>query len=176
MGEDSKPSIDSSVQHHQKNESKHISPSELSQGQSIGLPSVVSDAFSGIDIDLDDGPVSNSAHHQPHVTVSQAFSGVDIDLEPKKTVSQRRQELENLSRSRNQKSPGGEEDQQPHPISREKKINTKSTFSILHSNQDWATSPEDKKKVKVEPTLRLKGSKKLAQKFANLVKAFESDA
>ncbi|KAL7481425.1 hypothetical protein ACHAW6_007111 [Cyclotella cf. meneghiniana] len=172
---DDKPSKDSSVHPQPKVESKYISPSELSQGQSIGLPSVVSDAFSGIDIDLDDGPVSNSFHHQPHATVSHAFSGVDIDLEPKKTVSQRRQELENLSRSRNQKSPGGEGDQQPHPESREKKISTKTTISKVHNNQDWATTPEDKKKAKVEPTLRLKGSKKLAQKFANLVKAFESD-
>ncbi|KAL3787710.1 hypothetical protein HJC23_012136 [Cyclotella cryptica] len=170
-GGDRKPSLDSTVQQQQKNESKYISHSELSQGQSIGLPSVVSDAFSGIDIDLDDGPVSNLVHYQPHSTVSEAFFGVDIDLEPTKTVSQRRQDFEYQTRSWNQKSPGGDEDQQIPPISKEKEIRSK-----VDSNQGWAMTPKDKKRAKVEPTLRLKGSKMLAQKFANLVKAFESDA
>jgi hypothetical protein len=176
---DSKSSKESQSkrQNDRKNESKYLSDTELSQGQTTGLPSVVSDAFSGIDIDLDNEPASNSIQNQSQhkVASSRVFSTVDVDLEPTKTVRQRRQELEYLAKNWNEKSP--RDDAEPlAPSPTEKQLNSHGSCSKIASSYDWATTPEEeKKKVKAEPALRLKGSKKLAQKFASLVKAFESD-
>ena len=154
--------------------SKYLSDTELSQGQTTGLPSVVSDAFSGIDIDLDDEPASTSVQQQSqHSITSRTFSAADVEPEPKKTVRQRRQELEYLAKSWGEKSPGDQE----NDFVKHSSTSPHKQSSSKNANQyDWATTPEEeKKKTKAEPTLRLKGSKKLAQKFANLVKAFESD-
>ena len=154
--------------------SKYLSDTELSQGQTTGLPSVVSDAFSGIDIDLDDEPASTSVQQQSqHSIASRTFSAAEVEPEPKKTVRQRRQELEYLAKNWGEKSPGVQEEDfvKQSSTSPDKQGNSKTV-----NNYDWAKTPEEeKKKIKAEPALRLKGSKKLAQKFANLVKAFESD-
>jgi hypothetical protein len=148
----------------QQHESKYLSHSALNQGQTIGLPSVVSDAFSGIDIDLDEESGPPPIYRQAHV-----------DIEPNKSVSQRRQELEHLARTWNQKSPGADKEDQVQPSLSKGRVGTSQGQSSRVENQDWAITPEEKRKGKIEPNLRLKGSKKLAQKFANLVKAFESD-
>jgi hypothetical protein len=169
---ESKPSLAQQSQ----TESKYVSYAELNPGQTTGLPSVVSDAFSGIDIDLEDEPASSSVQQRPQSDLtSQAFTTVDIDMEPKKTVRQRRQELEYLAKIWNEKSPKSEDDAVKPSASLEQPVNTNDSSSNAVGNYDWAVTPAEKKKVRAEPALRLKGSNKLAQKFASLVKAFESD-
>lgn len=153
-----------------------ISP-VINEGQTSGLPHAISDAFSGLDISLDEAePMEDprsSRSVDPQISldaVSQAFSGVDINLEQEKTVSQRRQELEYLSKSWNKSS----DDENGADYSKPAAPKTKASPNASASNTDWASAPSTKKKA--EPKLRLKGSKKLTQRFASLVKAYESDA
>jgi hypothetical protein len=111
---------------------------------------VMTNAFSDVDI-------SSKAHNQNVMT--NAFSDVDISME-QKTVKQRRKELELLSKSMTGAS---EED-------------AGDVNQINSSAFDWDIDEPapTKQKKKTEPTLRLKSNKKLTQKFANLVKAFEN--
>ena len=50
---------------------------------------------------------------------------------------------------------------------------TKNPYNALGWTSEESNKSPPKQKKKMEPTLRLKGNKKLTQKFANLVKAFE---
>ena len=149
-----------------KHESKYLSDTELSVGQTTGLPSVVSDAFSGIDIDLEDEHASNSLRYRAQHDIASPGT---VDLEQKKSVRQRREELEYLAQSWNQ-SQGDRNASKPTRSPLEKYIKSSAV-----NHYDWTANPDEQKKAKADPTLRLKGSKKLARKFANLVKAFESD-
>jgi len=172
QGPVSKPPKEPQTIHHkqERRESKYLSDTELSHGQAAGLPSVVSDAFSGIDIDFDDGTASNAVIQHPTIVSSQS-----ADLEPKKTVRQRRQELENLAKSWNEPSPGNEAEEVVTTIKHSTSLDSQARSNNADINTyDWANSPDEDNKIK-EPKLRLKSSKKLAQKFASLVKAFESD-
>ncbi len=111
-------------------------------------------------------------------TISEAFSDVDISFGQEKTVSERRKQLEYLSASwvEDKKSRVHESSKVAPKIKNEEKIRNSEIFAgsawvrdSLHKTQ--ATSANQKKKV--EPTMRLKGNKNLAKKFARLVNAFE---
>ena len=116
-------------------------------------------------------------------TISEAFSDVDINFGQEKTITERRKQLEYLSaswvedkKSRMHETSKGRSAFVAPKNKNEEKI-TKSDFfagsacvrDSLHKTQ--ATSANQKKKV--EPTIRLKGNKNLAQKFSRLVHAFE---
>jgi len=116
-------------------------------------------------------------------TISEAFSDVDISFGQEKTVSERRKQLEYLSaswvedkKSRLHESSKGRSAFVAPKNKNEEKIPKSEIFAgsawvrdSLHKTQ--ATSANQKKKV--EPTMRLKGNKNLAKKFARLVNAFE---
>ena len=174
-------------------ESKNKQPKRASTPE---IMMAVTDAFSNVDISLDgtsrnmvdvDPPLeqldSRESKQSLH-SISEAFSDVDVDFgQEKTTVSQRRAELERLSKSwvmsktfsndssgssSSFKVPPRKNDAEP-PQSKNK--------------ASWANKPQQQaqkasrftiKKPKIpEPKLRLKGNKSLAQKFANLVDAFE---
>lgn len=139
------------------------------------LMTAVSSAFSDVNISFGDEGTSQDllakafsdvgdtgrATNVSRTVVSNAFSNVDISMEPKKTVSQHRQELEMLSKSwAGTESEDYVTNQQQNPYN-----------ALGWTSEESKKSPKQKKKM--EPTLRLKGNKKLTQKFANLVKAFE---
>jgi len=136
------------------------------------LMNAVSSAFSDVNISFGDtratqdllakafSDVGEKGRAQTQNIMANAFSDVDISME-QKTVRQRRKELELLSKS----VTGASED------AGNMNQNKSSGF-------DWDRKEEPKKsptkqKKRIEPTLRLKSNKKLTQKFANLVKAFE---
>ncbi len=109
-------------------------------------------------------------------TISDAFSDVDICFEQEKTVIQRRKDLEYYSKSwttSKSSSYDSGDNQQLH-------ADHPSTSNVAAATTKWAKSslsksrgnPTKEKKM-AEPTLRLKGNKSLAQKFANLVMAFD---
>ena len=126
--------------------SNAFSDVNISFGDTGATKDLLSKAFSDID---------ENGEKQGKNTMSNAFSNVDIKME-QKTVSQRRKELELLSKT----FAASSED--------EDKVD-QNTFG-------WDTKPQraaPKDKKKAEPTIRLKSNKKLTQKFANLVKAFE---
>lgn len=140
------------------------------------LMTAVSSAFSDVNISFGDAGTSQDllakafsdvgdtgrATNISKNVVSNAFSNVGISMEPKKTVSQRRQELEMLSKSwAGAASEDDAANQQQNP------------YNALGWTSEEAKKSSPKQKKKMEPTLRLKGNKKLTQKFANLVKAFE---
>jgi hypothetical protein len=140
------------------------------------LMTAVSSAFSDVNISFGDAGTSQDllakafsdvgdtgrATNISKNVVSNAFSNVDISMEPKKTVSQRRQELELLSKSwAGDASEDDAASQQQNP------------YNALGWTSEESKKSPPKQKKKMEPTLRLKGNKKLTQKFANLVKAFE---
>ncbi|KAL7493462.1 hypothetical protein ACHAWT_002458 [Skeletonema menzelii] len=134
------------------------------------IMNAVSSAFSNVNISFGDAGATNDllakafsdldgkGKAQKQNAVTNAFSDVDISME-KKTVRQRRKELELLS-----KSMTGVSDDDAGNMNQ----NTSSAF-------DWDIDDPTptKQKKKSEPTLRVKSNKKLTQKFANLVKAFE---
>jgi hypothetical protein len=138
-------------------------------------------------------PLPSVHHHQTPLsaecsaslqeTITDAFSDVDISFEQGKTVSERRKQLEYLSaswvedkKSRMHQSSKGRSAFVAPKNKNEEKIPKSEILAgsawvrdSLHKTQ--ATSANQKKKV--EPTIRLKGNKNLAQKFARLVNAFE---
>ena len=112
-------------------------------------------------------------------TISDAFSDVDINFEQleKKTVSQRRKELEYYSKSwttskSSSSYDSGDNQQQNNTVKHPSKTSTAAaTWAKSSLSKSRGNSAKEKKMV--EPTLRLKGNKSLAQKFASLVKAFD---
>mmetsp|Transcript_37074 Transcript_37074/g.63052 ORF Transcript_37074/g.63052 Transcript_37074/m.63052 type:complete len:386 (+) Transcript_37074:302-1459(+) len=156
----------------------------------------VSDAFSDVDISLEVSRPSNEQQplkrneddmrlrpvatleeevQSPLETISEAFSDVDVGLErQQKTVSQRRKELEYLSKNWNQSKSQdiGSGSSNFVTAQNENSANQprKSAISTHWSNEP--KKPATKKKLG-EPTLRLKGNKSLAKKFASLVKAYD---
>lgn len=171
--------IESSNSQHERNESRN-SNHEHNGPKRPATPDImnaVSNAFSDVNISFGDNngatqdllakafsdldkkvsDIDNKVRVQNQNVVTNAFSDVDISME-RKTVSQRRKELEQLSKSMTGASEDGGNMTQ----------NTKSPF-------DWDIDDPApaKQQKKTEPTLRVKGNKKLTQKFANLVKAFE---
>ena len=149
------------------------------------LPHVVSDAFSNVDISLDDAnPISSSVPTQSYSidepqsslqTISQAFSDVNISLEHDKTVSQRRQELEYLSKSWTDKTSSDSTDRASNANADERLEIAPSWLTNNDKKYGNQAAQTSKLKKTMEPKLRLKGSKKLTQKFASLIKAFEDD-
>lgn len=134
--------------------SSAFSDVNISFGDNTGATrDLLANAFSDLDKKVSD--IDKKVQNQN--VVSNAFSDVDISME-RKTVSQRRKELEQLSKSMTGASEDGGNMNQ----------NRKSPF-------DWDIDDPApaKQQKKTEPTLRVKGNKKLTQKFANLVKAFE---
>ncbi len=148
----------------------HHEEKALERPATPDIMNAVSSAFSDVNISFGDtgatqdllakafSDVGQKCKEKKQNAVTNAFSDVDISME-KKTVSQRRKELELLS-----KSMTGASDDDAGNLNQ----NTSSAF-------DWDIDDPTptKQKKKSEPTLRLKTNKKLTQKFANLVKAFE---
>jgi len=122
-------------------------------------------------------------------TISEAFSDVDIPLEQEKTVSQHRKELEYLAKSwtASSQSNGGSGNDKGRGNNSD--ISTSFVSDQCQAPKavaaTWAQDPKKahrtnsvtaiskQKKKRVEPSLRLKGNKSLAQKFASLVKAYD---
>ena len=161
-------------------EQMRTSTPEFNNGQPSMLPHVIFDAFSNVDVSLEEaspleGPQSSlhslEMSKSPLQTISEAFSDVDISFEQEKTVTQRGRELEYLAKSWTTSSQT-ENDATPANAK-----NTDKRKVAASSSVDWAHDPKDTNqgKKKAEPSLRLKGNKKLAQTFASLVKAYESD-
>lgn len=128
-------------------------------------------------------------------TMSEAFSDVDAGLldQEKKTVQQRKKELEYLARSwtRSYDNEGSVNDDdgggagmsgfvtnnktataKTAATTQERPPTTKTTF-WTNSNGPSSQKANKFKKVTGEPTLRLKGNKSLVQKFASLVNAYD---
>ncbi len=108
-------------------------------------------------------------------TISDAFSDVDISFEQGKTVSQRRKELEYYSKSwttSKSTTHASDDEQKQNPARQASKTNTAATTWAKSSLAKSRGNTTKDKKI-VEPPLRLKGNKSLAQKFASLVKAFD---
>jgi len=134
--------------------SSAFSDVNISFGDTNATQDLLAKAFSDLD---EKGKSQKSKAHNQNV-MTNAFSDVDISME-QKTVKQRRKELELLSKSMT----GASED-------------AGDMNQINSSAFDWDIDEPapTKQKKKTEPTLRLKSNKKLTQKFANLVKAFEN--
>ena len=148
----------------------------------------VSDAFSNVDISFDsaspavkelwpkesrpsDPPLNHltqSVDGSSRQTISEAFSDVDISFGQEKTASQRRKELEQLASSwtdgthTTQAASSSWFNNEPSP-----------SRTSAGATTTTSTTASSKQKRWVEPTLRLKGSKSLAKKFASLVKAYD---
>ena len=156
----------SSASHEQKAPERPATPD---------LMNAVSSAFSDVNISFGDNTGAtqdllakafsdvgekNKARNQN--VLANAFSDVDISME-QKTVRQRRKELELLSKSMT----GASED------TGNLNQNNSSAFDAFEWDREEQQKTHPKQKKRIEPTLRLKSNKKLTQKFANLVKAFE---
>jgi len=149
----------------------------------------VSDAFSNVDISLDGGnPTTDDDDPQLQSlessedeaadqlqslqTISEAFSDVDVSFgQQEKTVSQRRKELEYLARSWTASKSQSHDD--------DDRVATQAPKAVAPATKAaWARASSrlpamKQKKNKAEPTLRLRGNKSLAKKFASLVKAYD---
>ena len=108
-------------------------------------------------------------------TISDAFSDVDVCFEQEKTVSQRRKDLEYYSKSwtTSKSSSYDSGDNQQLQAKHQSTANVAAATKWAKSSLSKSRGNTTKEKKMAEPTLRLKGNKSLAQKFANLVKAFD---
>jgi len=161
----------------------------------------MSDAFSNLDISLeattarrpsqefynarpshneynDDPPLQTfesdpEDNQQSLKSISEAFSDVgtnDIFDQQEKTTSQRRKQLEYLAKSWTADSSSS-----PN-FNGGKKTSLDNTFAQQHKATeaaDWAKETFKSNNTSKQPTLRLKGNKSLASKFASLVKAYD---
>ena len=123
-------------------------------------------------------PLPTFHHRQPSLaacsaslqeTISEAFSDVDIGFGEEKTVSERRKQLEYLSRSwvDDQKSHMNETSKARSAFFASKNKPEEKTPMLAGSS--WVRESH----ATTAPAIRLKGNKNLAQKFARLVNAFE---
>jgi len=142
------------------------------------LMNAVSSAFSDVNISFGDtgatrdllakafSDVTENGQAKNQNVLANAFSDVDINMEQKtvteqKTVRQRRKELELLSKSFTGSSGNAAN------------MNQNNSSGFDWDREEEPKNSPTKQKKRIEPTLRLKSNKKLTQKFANLVKAFE---
>jgi len=169
-------------------QTRHTSFPETDNDRFSLLPHVISDAFSNVDISLDEAPrlqTSNAPNESRSIegpqsslqTISQAFSDVDISLDHMKTVKQRKKELESFSKSLASKglndSTNGTKNERKNGTINE--AESQPTWLNQDDRKDTSDTGKSKPKKIMEPMLRLKGNTKLTQKFARLMKAFEDD-
>ncbi|KAL7468096.1 hypothetical protein ACHAXS_008330 [Conticribra weissflogii] len=177
-------SITSSFTQQAHSHTRHTSFPESDDDRFSLLPHVISDAFSNVDISLDEAPrtltsikpndsISIEGPQSSLQTISQAFSDVDISLEHMKTVKQRKKELESLSKSLVNKASNDSTIGTKNGTKPEEKCTP--TWLNQDVRKDASGNCTSKPKKMMEPKLRLKGNVKLTQKFARLMKAFEDD-
>ena len=160
-----------------------VRPSQVSESRPILGQEVDEDPPLQV-LESSEGEDNGPGGAQSLQTISEAFSDVDDDDvfgQHEKSVSQRRKELEYLAKSWTaSKSQSRESDSSSSfkvpPNNKNGSI--KQPPPLLDHPADWTKTPKSKnttkeKKKMMEPTLRLKGNKSLAKKFASLVKAYD---
>ena len=191
---------------------RHNVPTEQ-RASSPDIMMVVSDAFSDVDISFEgsrpiekasrrlieqsrrpmignepplQSPASLEEAQSSLQTISKAFSDVDVSFEnDKKTVSQRRKELEYLSKTWTKSQTqdngstsggaggGGMTSQNKNVTAAQQQQPKATTWANEPQKSPSRVAATTKYKKVSEPTVRLKGNKSLAQKFASLVKAYD---